>query len=118
MSIQTNLGLTKFSVAFVLVVATISLLLVLERTTSALWQWYMFVGYNTAGVITLSERTAWVYTSLSLVLIMLCVIVGKAAKAQQLKFSVKLSNCATVFSIASLVLYWAIALSPLNMWRM
>lgn len=106
----------KVSASLLLVFSVVSLLAVSERVIAAIWQWYKFFGYETAGVITLSKRTGAGFVIASMAAILACVIVKRLSERKAL-IGVRLSKWALFISCASLAMYCAIALSPLNAWR-
>lgn len=107
----------KAASSLLLVLSVMLLLAVAERVASALWQWFKFLGYETAGVITLSLRTGVGFVVVSVLLILACVSVRKLSETRKAMVSARLSKWALLISCISLVVYCAVALSPLNAWR-
>ena len=99
------------------VLSMTSLLAVAERVVSAVWQKYMFFGYETVGVITLSIQTGIVFISASLILIGASLWAKKSSEARNATTCARLSTWALLTSCVSVMIYCAVALSPLNSWR-
>ncbi len=94
-----------------------SLLMVLERVISAFWQLYMFYGYETMGVITLSFRTGIVFFVSNSILIFSSHKVAQLSSQRGEMFMIKLARWAFFISCVSVTTYIALAMSPLNVWR-
>lgn len=99
------------------VLSIVSLLLVLERAATALWQNYKFFGYETAGVVTLSMRTGGSFIVVSVLLIGACLLVKTLSDTRKALECARLSKWALLTLCTSVVIYSALALSPLNAWR-
>jgi len=94
-----------------------SLVLVGERVVAALWQWYKFYGYSTLGVITLSKDTALTFTLLVGAAVVISYSTALASKRLSETIGFLLSKFASLLYLASLCLFWLVAVSPLNQWR-
>lgn len=95
----------------------LAFLLVAERAAAALWQWYMFYGYETKGVITLSLQTAAIFTVSMAVLLIGSLAILRIARRQSDERAYRLAKSAMIISASGCALYWIVALSPLNAWR-
>lgn len=100
-----------------LILSTVSLIMVAERAVSAVWQKYLFFGYETMGVITLSRRTGAIFLVSSLMLMMACALSKKISDVKAEPRCSKASKWAFLTSCLSVIIYLAIACSPLNAWR-
>ena len=97
--------------------SSLAFLLVAERAVAALWQWYMFYGYPTKGIITLSLRTAATFTVTMAALLVSSQLVTRVSKRRSEAPGYRLAKLATLISAGAFALYWLVALSPLNEWR-
>lgn len=97
--------------------SSLAFLLVAERAVAALWQWYMFQGYPTNGIITLSLRTAATFTVTMATLLVSSQFVTRVSKRRSEAPGYRLARFATLISAGAFALYWLVALSPLNEWR-
>ena len=88
-----------------------------ERGASALWQWYKFIGYPTPGVVTLSLNTGLWFSASAVTLLLLAVLALRASRRRSDDVGAFLSKSAIFLYVGGLLLYWLIALSPLNLWR-
>ena len=93
-----------------------SLMMVASRALDALWQLYMFSGYDTPGVITLSARTGRQFFYFSLLLIASSMILEAVSAMRQLKIEARLARYGWSVATISLGLYGVIAFRPLNDW--
>lgn len=100
-----------------LLASSLAFLLVAERAVAALWQWYMFYGYPTKGIITLSLRTAATFTVTMAALLVSLQFVTRVSKRRAEAPGYRLAKLATLISAVAFALYWLVALSPLNEWR-
>lgn len=100
-----------------LLASSLAFLLVAERAVAALWQWYMFHGYPTKGIITLSLRTAATFTATMAALLASSQFVTRVSKRRSEVPGYRLGKFATLISAGAFALYWLVALSPLNEWR-
>lgn len=100
-----------------LLASSLAFLLVAERAVAALWQWYMFQGCPTNGIITLSLRTAVIFTVTMAALLVSLQFVTRVSKHRSETPGYRLAKFATLISTGAFALYWLVALSPLNEWR-
>ena len=102
---------------FLLILSVVSLLMVVERVVSSLWQKYLFFGYETEGVITLSRKTGGMFLAFSLLFIIASIFSKKTCRIKGDSKCEKLSTWALLISCASVMIYGVVALSSLNAWR-
>lgn len=106
------------TLSFLLLLGSLAaLLLVGERTIAALWQWYKFYGYSTPGIITLSLRMGLLFTTAAAALCFVALVIVRSRKSQAEDVGASIPKAAALLYGTSIVLYWLIALSPLNQWR-
>jgi uncharacterized membrane protein len=93
------------------------MLLVLERATAALWQWYKFLGFESPGVITLSVSAAWVFAATAGGLAATgCLVYFYGARSGASRV-IPVAKGTIFLSLAAIALYSVVAFSPLNHWR-
>lgn len=106
-----------FAAAITLFVfASISLFMVSERAIAALWQWYKFYGYETAGVITLSKQAGVLFAVFAVTIALMCLKLKKIGELSDARVA-RLSKWSLTIVCASIALYCGLASSPLNSWR-
>ena len=117
MKINVRAPSLRAASSILLAISTLLLLLVAERAVSAIWQWYKFHGYDTAGVITLSKSAGIAFFAASIGLTGASLFVRRVSVARQDPVSARVSMWAVLVLIFGLGVYIALALSPLNVWR-
>lgn len=90
--------------------------LVAERVSAALWQWYMFYGY-TAGYVTLSLRTAFYFLLGTAVLLAAAFLIRRHALRRGYTLAARSASASASILGISVFVFLALAFSPLNAWR-
>jgi hypothetical protein len=103
--------------ALLLFGSSLAFLFVAERAAAALWQWYMFHGYETKGFITLSLQTSAFFAATMAPLLIGSLVTVQMSKRRSMGTSVRFAKFAALISASGFALYWLVALSPLNEWR-
>lgn len=99
----------------VFAVASLSAIPVIERWVSALWQMYKFSGYETTGVITLSKSSSVLYSVFLLMIFLVASLGGYLSMSESRLKSIFFWS--QIISMATFVLFFVLAFSPLNVWR-
>lgn len=114
---RINDVLLRWISVLLLIGSLLAFLLVSERAVSALWQLYIFHGYETKGVITLSLKNAVVFAVSMMVLLIGSLVVMRISERRSGADGKKLAKFSAIIAASGFALYWLIALSPLNEWR-
>ena len=101
---------------FLLIISVVLFLIVGQRVAAAAWQWYMFYGYPTPGVVSLSLRTGVLFSFVSVIFAALSVFNYILGKRFQEGVGCFISKCASLVFLLGLIVYWSLAMSPLNQW--
>ena len=109
--------LLKLVSAGLLVVSVVILIFVMERSFSALWQWYKFYGYEADGIITMSAATARLFIATGVVFVLMSIACLLKSRARGVAVGVRFSTAALVVLCVSIFIYIVIGLSPLNQWQ-
>jgi len=102
---------------FCLVVSAFSCILVLERLSAALWQWYKFRDFGGGGHITLSQSTAALACACLAVLIAASLLVWRVARSDSAIRPAARSLLAAALALGCAAAYLGLGVSPLNDWR-
>ena len=94
----------------------LALLAVADRLFAAVWQWYKFSGYETAGVVTLSIQTAWLFAGVMGGLILVTLLIRHLDAGAGGRVSA-IARRSFWISIVASALFVLLGLSGLNHWR-
>ena len=100
-----------------LAAAALASILVLERLSAALWQWYKFEGSGGGGHITLSQSTATLASVCLAVLAAASLLLWRVAGTHSAHGPATRSLLAAALAVGCAAAYWGLGVSPLNEWR-